>query len=85
MRMYPHPRSAPPFFECAHDSTNSPVAAWVISAVYVALTAVLLLNMLIAMCAACHQPSNSKGLALSPYLTFTLCCVVCCPQDGQDL
>ena len=44
------------FFECARDSTNSPVAAWVISAVYVALTAVLLLNMLIAMCAACRQP-----------------------------
>ena len=44
------------FFECARDSTHSPVAAWVISAVYVALTAVLLLNMLIAMCAACNHP-----------------------------
>ena len=44
------------FFECARDSTYSPVAAWVISAVYVALTAVLLLNMLIAMCAACNHP-----------------------------
>jgi hypothetical protein len=44
------------FFECARDSTNSPGAAWVISAVYVALTAVLLLNMLIAMCAACNHP-----------------------------
>ena len=44
------------FFECARNSTNSPVAAWVISAVYVALTAVLLLNMLIAMCAACNHP-----------------------------
>jgi hypothetical protein len=40
------------FFECARDSTSSPVAAWVITSVYVTLTAVLLLNMLIAMCAA---------------------------------
>ena len=40
------------FLECARDSTDSPVAAWMISFVYVTLTAVLLLNMLIAMCAA---------------------------------
>jgi ankyrin repeat protein len=45
------------FFECARDSTSSPVAAWVITSVYVTLTAVLLLNMLIAMCAdATHIP-----------------------------
>ena len=36
-------------FECARNSTNSPVAAWGVTAVYVTLTAVLLLNMLIAM------------------------------------
>eukprot|EP00964_Phaeocystis_antarctica_P064787 scaffold39015_cov72-Phaeocystis_antarctica.AAC.5 len=40
------------YFECARNSTNSPVAAWVVTAVYVTLTAVLGLNMLIAMCAA---------------------------------
>ena len=40
------------YFECARNSTNSPVAAWVVTAVYVTLTAVLSLNMLIAMCAA---------------------------------
>eukprot|EP00964_Phaeocystis_antarctica_P103143 scaffold68442_cov60-Phaeocystis_antarctica.AAC.1 len=39
-------------FECARNSTKSPVAAWVISLVFVTLTSVLLLNMLIAMCAA---------------------------------
>jgi len=39
------------YFECARNSTNSPVAAWMISFVYVTLTAVLLLNMLIAMMA----------------------------------
>ena len=40
------------FFECARDSTKSPWAAWAISLVFVTLTSVLLLNMLIAMCAA---------------------------------
>ena len=40
------------FFECARNSTRSPMTAWVISFAYVTLTAVLLLNMLIAMCAA---------------------------------
>ena len=39
-------------FECARDSTKSPLAIWVFSFVYVMLTTVLLLNMLIAMCAA---------------------------------
>eukprot|EP00964_Phaeocystis_antarctica_P006895 scaffold3731_cov63-Phaeocystis_antarctica.AAC.2 len=39
-------------FECARNSTTSPAFAWVISITYVTLTAVLLLNMLIAMCAA---------------------------------
>jgi len=46
------------FFECARDSTSSPVAAWVITSVYVTLTAVLLLNMLIAMCAARPAPAQ---------------------------
>ena len=40
------------YFECARNSTISPVAAWGITFAYVTLTAVLLLNMLIAMCAA---------------------------------
>eukprot|EP00964_Phaeocystis_antarctica_P009630 scaffold5244_cov61-Phaeocystis_antarctica.AAC.3 len=40
------------YFDCARNSTSSPVAAWVVTSVYVTLTAVLLLNMLIAMCAA---------------------------------
>ena len=40
------------FFECVRDSTKSPWATWVISLVFVTLTSVLLLNMLIAMCAA---------------------------------
>ena len=39
-------------FECARNSTNSPLAAWVVTFEYVTLTAVLLLDMLIAMCAA---------------------------------
>jgi hypothetical protein len=74
------------FFECARDSTSSPVAAWVITSVYVTLTAVLLLNMLIAMCAvATHtcdyrQRSPLYCLGLSPFAR-----VVCCPQDGKDL
>jgi ankyrin repeat protein len=45
------------YFECARDSTNSPVAAWLITFGYVTLTAVLLLNMLIAMCAAATSHS----------------------------
>ena len=40
------------FFECARNSTRTPVAALVISLGYVTLTTVLLLNLLIAMCAA---------------------------------
>jgi ankyrin repeat protein len=52
------------FFECARDSTSSPVAAWVITSVYVTLTAVLLLNMLIAMCVprshTTHSPCQSR-------------------------
>ena len=43
------------FFECARDSTESPWAAWALSLVFVTLTSVLLLNMLIAMCAACSH------------------------------
>ena len=46
------------FFECARDSTKSPEAAWALSLVFVALTSVLLLNMLIAMCAALTDPSE---------------------------
>ena len=49
------------FFECARDSTRSPLAAWAISLVFVTLTSVLLLNMLIAMCAA---QSNHSCLSL---------------------
>ena len=49
------------FFECARDSTKSPWVAWVISAEFVMLTSVLLLNMLIAMCAA---QSNHSCLSL---------------------
>eukprot|EP00964_Phaeocystis_antarctica_P065113 scaffold39231_cov60-Phaeocystis_antarctica.AAC.2 len=45
------------YFDCARNSTNSPVAAWVVTFAYVTLTAVLLLNMLIAMCAALPQPT----------------------------
>jgi hypothetical protein len=54
------------FFECARDSTSSPVAAWVITSVYVTLTAVLLLNMLIAMCAAAThtQPTHHTPIAI---------------------
>ena len=42
------------FFECANDSDNR-MAAWILSLVFVTLTAVLLLNMLIAMCAVATQ------------------------------
>jgi hypothetical protein len=49
------------FFECARDSTSSPVAAWVITSVYVTLTAVLLLNMLIAMCAVATHITHSTN------------------------
>jgi len=48
------------FFDCARDSTNSPISAWVISFLYVMLTTVLLLNMLIAMCV---PPPHSIALA----------------------
>jgi hypothetical protein len=63
------------FFECARDSTSSPVAAWVITSVYVTLTAVLLLNMLIAMCAVATKPTAKSPLprtryCLAPALTF---------------
>ena len=79
------------FFECARDSTESPWAAWALSLVFVTLTTVLLLNMLIAMCAA--QPRQKllphSCLGTLPWtLTFgsviAALCVVC-PQDGQDL
>ena len=57
------------FFECARDSTKSPLAAWAISLVFVTLTSVLLLNMLIAMCAAQSKlPSNRKQIPLCLWL-----------------
>ena len=74
------------FFECARDSTKSPWVAWVISAGFVMLTSVLLLNMLIAMCAAV----KSRRITKIPFAR-TSCgahhrlCRVCCSQDGQDL
>ena len=39
-------------FVCARESTKAPAVAWLISLLYVILTSVLLVNMLIAMCAA---------------------------------
>ena len=48
------------YFECARDSTESPLAAWAISLVFVTLTTVLLLNMLIAMCAASTANAFAK-------------------------
>ena len=50
------------FFECVRDSTKSPWATWVISLVFVTLTSVLLLNMLIAMCAALRSRRTAKSL-----------------------
>jgi len=55
------------FFECARDSTSSPVAAWVITSVYVTLTAVLLLNMLIAMCAAAMHTQHPQHKPIAIY------------------
>ena len=49
-------------FECARDSTKSPRAAWAISLVFVTLTTVLLLNMLIAMCAAATRATACDPL-----------------------
>ena len=40
------------FFECARGSTKAPLAAWVISLLFVTLASVLLRSMLISMCAA---------------------------------
>ena len=57
------------FFECARDSTETPVAAWMVSFVYVMLTAVLLLNMLIAMCAQPHEPHS----AMHPFCPRSHC------------
>ena len=48
-------------FECARNSTNSPWAAWGITFGYVTLTAVLLLNMLIAMCASDTARPHSQA------------------------
>jgi hypothetical protein len=61
------------FFECARNSAGQWRAAWVISFAYVTLTAVLLLNMLIAMYAAATNRScpdiivpQPQGVALCP-------------------
>ena len=63
--------SANDHFECARNSTKSPAAAWMISFVYVTLTAVLLLNMLIAMCAARSlYPAQSNPLVIVPILSI---------------
>ena len=48
------------FFECARDSTKAREAAWAISLLFVTLTSVLLLNMLIAMCAAVKSRRTTK-------------------------
>jgi len=56
------------FFECARDSTKSPLAAWAISLVFVTLTSVLLLNMLIAMCAAQSNPVEQKQIHLALHI-----------------
>ena len=60
------------FFKCARDSTETPVAAWMVSFVYVMLTAVLLLNMLIAMCAHSHPKPSRRNLHPLPR-GLTLC------------
>ena len=56
------------FFACARDSTKSPWAAWAISFMFVTLTTVLLLNMLIAMCAAKNKEQNPEKPL--PHLTL---------------
>ena len=48
------------FFECARGSTKASEAAWAISLLFVTLTSVLLLNMLIAMCAAVKSRRTTK-------------------------
>ena len=48
------------FFECARDSTKSPWVAWVISVLFLTLTSVMLVNMLIAMCAAVKSRRVTK-------------------------
>ena len=69
-------------FECARSSTNSPVAAWMISFAYVTLTAVLLLNMLIAMCAAATTllaSADLPALSLCLGLSLAALCLSACP------
>ena len=60
------------FFECARDSTESPWAAWALSLVFVTLTSVLLLNMLIAMCAACSHMHSATLRARVSVLSLAL-------------
>ena len=59
------------FFACARDSTESPWAAWSLSLVFVTLTTVLLLNMLIAMCAA-NKEKTPKAVASHRTSPWTL-------------
>ena len=75
------------FFECARDSTKSPEAAWALSLVFVALTSVLLLNMLIAMCAAIlgTHPAQSPRFLVASVCEVTLRPYLVPTQDGQDL
>ena len=75
------------FFECARDSTKSPEAAWALSLVFVALTSVLLLNMLIAMCATIlgTHPAQSPRFLVASVCEVTLRPYLVPTQDGQDL
>jgi hypothetical protein len=68
------------FFECARDSTSSPVAAWVLTSVYLTLTAVLLLNMLIAMCAPLPHTQPHSLIPLDILQIYPVRRIlVCCP------
>ena len=75
------------FFECVRDSTKSPWATWGISLVFVTLTSVLLLNMLIAMCAAIYatHPAQSPRFLVASVCEVTLRPCLVLTQDGQDL
>jgi hypothetical protein len=78
------------FFECARNSAGQWRAAWVISFAYVTLTAVLLLNMLIAMYAVAI---SSDIIGVPPRQVMPRynsapasgCCPLPFAQDGQDL
>ena len=65
-------------FDCARNLAKTSVAAWMISSVYVTLTTVLLLNMLIAMCAAATYRLHT-GHSVTPCLgpTGIALCPLC--------